>query len=97
MIELTSILFAGYDLSPAAAANFTRKNLADYLRSRVNNYIVSNISDISRNFGLQVNSRHFTTVNIVAFLVISIFITSLLNNYKASDLILSLILVREVV
>lgn len=25
----------GYELSPAAAANFTRKNLADYLRSRV--------------------------------------------------------------
>ncbi|CAG5866058.1 proteasome subunit beta type-2 [Menidia menidia] len=24
----------GYELSPAAAANFTRKNLADYLRSR---------------------------------------------------------------
>ncbi|XP_048757802.1 proteasome subunit beta type-2-like [Ostrea edulis] len=24
----------GYDLSPTAAANFTRKNLADYLRSR---------------------------------------------------------------
>lgn len=28
--------FAGYELSPTAAANFTRKNLADYLRSRVN-------------------------------------------------------------
>lgn len=28
--------FIGYDLSPSAAANFTRKNLADYLRSRVN-------------------------------------------------------------
>ena len=24
----------GYELSPAAAANFTRRNLADYLRSR---------------------------------------------------------------
>lgn len=26
---------SGYELSPSAAANFTRKNLADYLRSRV--------------------------------------------------------------
>ena len=25
----------GYELSPNAAANFTRRNLADYLRSRV--------------------------------------------------------------
>lgn len=25
----------GYELSPTAAANFTRRNLADYLRSRV--------------------------------------------------------------
>lgn len=29
-------LFQGYELSPSAAANFTRKNLAEYLRSRVN-------------------------------------------------------------
>lgn len=29
------VFFLGYELSPAAAANFTRKNLADYLRSRV--------------------------------------------------------------
>lgn len=28
---------AGYELSPTAAANFTRRNLADYLRSRVSN------------------------------------------------------------
>lgn len=28
----------GYGLSPAAAANFTRRNLADYLRSRVKFY-----------------------------------------------------------
>lgn len=28
-------LSVGYELSPAAAANFTRKNLAEYLRSRV--------------------------------------------------------------
>lgn len=28
----------GYGLSPAAAANFTRRNLADYLRSRVKYY-----------------------------------------------------------
>ena len=28
----------GYELSPAAAANFTRRNLADYLRSRVRNH-----------------------------------------------------------
>lgn len=27
--------FTGYELSPTAAANFTRKNLAEYLRSRV--------------------------------------------------------------
>lgn len=27
----------GYELSPSAAANFTRRNLADYLRSRVRN------------------------------------------------------------
>ena len=27
--------FIGYELSPNAAANFTRKNLADYLRSQV--------------------------------------------------------------
>lgn len=26
---------SGYELSPSAAANFTRKNLAEYLRSRV--------------------------------------------------------------
>ena len=29
----------GYELSPHAAANFTRKELADYLRSRVCNLI----------------------------------------------------------
>ena len=28
----------GYGLSPSAAANFTRRNLADYLRSRVSQY-----------------------------------------------------------
>ena len=27
----------GYNLSPKACANFTRRNLADYLRSRVSN------------------------------------------------------------
>jgi 20S proteasome alpha/beta subunit len=27
----------GYELSPSAAANFTRRNLADYLRSQVRN------------------------------------------------------------
>lgn len=33
---VTSVVsLPGYELSPAAAANFTRKNLADYLRSRV--------------------------------------------------------------
>lgn len=30
------LFFSGYELSPSAAANFTRKNLAEYLRSRVN-------------------------------------------------------------
>lgn len=30
----------GYALSPTAAANFTRRNLADYLRSRVSNQII---------------------------------------------------------
>lgn len=29
------LMSPGYELSPSAAANFTRKNLADYLRSRV--------------------------------------------------------------
>ncbi|KAK3090984.1 hypothetical protein FSP39_016244 [Pinctada imbricata] len=29
-----SLILLGYELSPEAAANFTRKNLADYLRSR---------------------------------------------------------------
>ena len=28
----------GYELSPSGAANFTRRNLADYLRSRVRNF-----------------------------------------------------------
>ena len=28
----------GYELSPWAAANFTRRNLADYLRSRVSHF-----------------------------------------------------------
>lgn len=32
---LYTLSLLGYELSPAAAANFTRKNLADYLRSRV--------------------------------------------------------------
>ena len=27
----------GYELSPKAAANYTRRNLAEYLRSRVSN------------------------------------------------------------
>ncbi|XP_012889506.1 PREDICTED: uncharacterized protein LOC105999121 [Dipodomys ordii] len=31
----------GYELSPTAAANFTRRNLADYLRSRVSNISIS--------------------------------------------------------
>lgn len=35
---LICYFFLGYELSPAAAANFTRKNLADYLRSRVSIY-----------------------------------------------------------
>lgn len=30
-------LVPGYELSPTAAANFTRRNLADCLRSRVRN------------------------------------------------------------
>lgn len=34
-LSLPLYVFTGYELSPAAAANFTRKNLADYLRSRV--------------------------------------------------------------
>ena len=29
----------GYELSPSGAANFTRRNLADYLRSRVRNFL----------------------------------------------------------
>ena len=29
----------GYELSPSGAANFTRRNLADYLRSRVRNHL----------------------------------------------------------
>lgn len=38
VFRITSVLifFQGYELSPSAAANFTRKNLAEYLRSRVN-------------------------------------------------------------
>ena len=32
----------GYELSPSGAANFTRRNLADYLRSRVRNYLKEN-------------------------------------------------------
>ena len=32
----------GYELSPSGAANFTRRNLADYLRSRVRNYLQEN-------------------------------------------------------
>ena len=28
----------GYELSPKASANFTRRNLADYLRSRVSQF-----------------------------------------------------------
>lgn len=34
----SSFWFPGYELSPSAAANFTRKNLADYLRSRVSSW-----------------------------------------------------------
>ena len=30
----------GYELSPKASANFTRRNLADYLRSRVSCYLL---------------------------------------------------------
>lgn len=30
----------GYNLSPKACANFTRRNLADYLRSRVSNNVI---------------------------------------------------------
>ena len=30
----------GYELSPKASANFTRRNLADYLRSRVSFYLL---------------------------------------------------------
>ena len=33
----------GYELSPSGAANFTRRNLADYLRSRVRNYLKFNL------------------------------------------------------
>lgn len=71
------IFYAGYDLSPTAAANFTRKNLADYLRSRVNNLVHSYITVSNkwhtRNFDISVvasqqqKSRHFQTVNIALF------------------------------
>ena len=33
----------GYELSPSGAANFTRRNLADYLRSRVRNFLKTNL------------------------------------------------------
>ena len=36
----------GYELSPAGAANFTRRNLADYLRSRVSHIYVNNKNKI---------------------------------------------------
>ena len=34
----------GYNLSPKACANFTRRNLADYLRSRVSSQIIEHWS-----------------------------------------------------
>ena len=37
LLSNTHIYSPGYELSPTAAANFTRRNLADYLRSRVSN------------------------------------------------------------
>ena len=48
----------GYELSPSGAANFTRRNLADYLRSRVclvlarNHKIILILKESSRNFYL---------------------------------------------
>ena len=36
------VLSLGYELSPHAAANFTRRNLADYLRSRVTMSLTNN-------------------------------------------------------
>jgi 20S proteasome subunit beta 4 len=38
----------GYEMSPKAAANFTRRNLADYLRSRVKTHYLQNVSKFRR-------------------------------------------------
>ena len=38
----------GYELSPSGAANFTRRNLADYLRSRVRDFLNTNLSMLYR-------------------------------------------------
>ena len=43
----------GYELSPAGAANFTRRNLADYLRSRV-----------SHIFLVLINSLYFISIKV---------------------------------
>ena len=42
----------GYELSPAGAANFTRRNLADYLRSRVSKLTVIHLF-------FRTNSRYY--------------------------------------
>lgn len=47
-------LFSGYELSPLAAANFTRKNLADYLRS----YVSNNRSKISQTKGIFLDTNN---------------------------------------
>ena len=47
------MLCAGYELSPSAAANFTRRNVADALRSQVRLYEMHQVSLLSLNNSVQ--------------------------------------------
>ena len=54
----------GYELSPTAAANFTRRNLADYLRSRVSNWysgicIADHINGIQKHSSWSLTGHHW--------------------------------------
>lgn len=62
--KFCAFFFLGYELSPAAAANFTRKNLADYLRSRVNVliYLFLKKNNIVRLHGYKVKVINFILI-----------------------------------
>ena len=75
----------GYELSPSGAANFTRRNLADYLRSRVRDYLNTNLS-VSAVYILRIYTYWDKTYNLIYHLQTPFNVNLLIAGYdKESD------------